>query len=289
MTKYAKIPLSHYSILINGLGTAQNAQEPTKPYYSKFLAFKETDNYTYVAADLTQAYPTTSIDPNGWLTPKPWVLLHRGAPLSFLQSVQRHILFVRKKYFVIHDEMAAASPAKFTILYPILEDNRFTLRTNTAAFSYASNVRKATGVDADAPDVLVEGQFLNDPASIDILDMTGTNVYSNPITGEDYDNSADALKYRRAHVLWVNSHEYVRKFQFTTVIYPVKPGGPAPTITRLDDLTVEVNSGPDHDVISFDDKTKFPATLIVDLTDMGLQNDSTLPDDFIGPRSLRVK
>jgi hypothetical protein len=53
-----------------------------------------------------------------------------------------------------------------------------------------------------------------------------------------------------------------------TVIYPVKPGTAAPTITRLDDYTAEIVDGSDRDVISFDPETKQHATLIVNLAEI---------------------
>jgi hypothetical protein len=48
-----------------------------------------------------------------------------------------------------------------------------------------------------------------------------------------------------------------------SVIYPVKWGASAPTITRLDDDTVRVQNEAETDVISFNGNTN--ATLIVDL------------------------
>jgi hypothetical protein len=48
------------------------------------------------------------------------------------------------------------------------------------------------------------------------------------------------------------------------VIYPVRPGDAPPDITRIDDLTVEVRSGPERDVISFRRDAAASATLVVD-------------------------
>jgi hypothetical protein len=256
MTGYAKVPWCHYSLLVNGLGEAQPEKAPILPYYCKFIGFEDTSNYTYVAADATAAYPHTPFSIGGWLIPNQFLASGEGTgALAFVQKVQRHVLFMRRKYVVLYDDLASLEPATYTWLYHVMPNN-LQLNTNNMSFTY-------TVTNNYGGNVLVEVAHIATPQALDVLDETGTNVYTNPFTGEnDYALTAGGW-FPRANELWFSNINPATNFHFMTVIYPVPPGAAAPQITRLDDYTVAVTNGTEADVISFDPNTKFPATTII--------------------------
>jgi hypothetical protein len=256
MTPYAKIPYCHYSLMVNGLGTVQPNGSPVVPYYSRFLAYKETEGYTYVAADGLNAYPRTNFTPWGYLMPASFSQFHAGAPLAALEKVNRHILFMRKKYFVIYDDMASAQESTFTWLYHVLP-NTVTLDAGNAAFTY-------TVPNSSGGNVKVQVVHITDPAALQVRHLTGLEVASNPITGENYYASGDNI--HRASALWISNKSPIKQFHFLTVIYPSKPDSPMVQIQRLDDFTVKVINGSEEDVISFDGDTTQAATVIVDVS-----------------------
>lgn len=273
MSAYAKIPLCHYSLLVDGLGTAQPMRGQNRPCFSRIFAFKDSPDYTYVAADGTAAYPQVDFTPGDWLRPATWGQLHGGGPLAYVTKVRRHILFVRKKYFVVFDELESEQPATFTWLYHILEDT-LDLSTANSSFRYTSNTIKYTSDDPESvtvPDVPVHVSHIANRQDLEWLDLTGDQVRSNPITGEDYLNDGDS--HHRAHALWVSNKTPTNKFHFMTVIYPVKPGTAeqALSIQRRDDYTVEVECEGESDIVSFNAETAdgHGATLVVDLQAMG--------------------
>lgn len=268
MTSYSKIPMSHYCLMVNGFGPACDMYEPHKETLGRFIAWEDTPDYTYVAADLTQSYPREPISPGGWLTPQVWATLNSTNPLPTLSKVQRHLLFMRQKYFVLCDLMESTNAATLTMLYHVLETN-LTLNAGTASLDYVSNVKKFLSVNTNAPDVNVAVRWINAPATLGITNLTGLDICKNPFTGEDYYTASDPAIYHRAAALWVSSKNPSTNFHILTVIYPYRAADPAPTITRLDDYTVEVDDGVDDDVVSFDPATAFPATLIVDLPALG--------------------
>jgi hypothetical protein len=258
------------------LGTVQPQNAPNRSVYSKIIAFQESTNFTYVLGDGTDAYPRLSFSPSGYIMPAQFATLHSGGALSSLKKVQRHFLFMRKKYFVIFDDLESTTPAKYSWLYHVLE-NTLSMNTNNASFQYTNNTVRATayttnlaelfyatGVSSFPPDVTVQVTQMGRPQDLEMLDLTGTNVCSNPITGENYYDVSDTL-HPRAHAIWVSNKVLQTKFHFMTVIYPVKPGTAPPVINRLDDFTAEITNGSEHDVISFDSQTTQPVTLVVDL------------------------
>ena len=289
MTPYGKSPMCHYSLLVDGLGMA-NSPYPTDPFLSRVVAFRETPDYTYCAADGTNSYARTPRALAGWLWPGTYTKLHAPGPLSYLKKVRRHLLFVRKKYFVMLDDLETDKPARFSWLYhiPLLyrirdgvkppKYERLTIKqleprdslkldASPCSFKYiASNVYPFAEMPDTVVNVPVHVAHLARVGDLELLDLKGEKVASNPFTGEDYYKHSDT--YKRPHALWVTNKKPETKWRFLTVIYPQKPGGPAPEIKRLDDWTVEVTCGDEKDVISFDPKTKHPATLIVDLPAM---------------------
>jgi hypothetical protein len=243
--EYNKIPESHNSLLVNGVGVA-----PTffTPLPGRIFAFKTTPDYTYCAGDGLNLYPATTI--------------------AILNKVRRHMIMVRNKFFVIFDEMEAKQPARFSWVYHLLEDNLKLDPATPGTFSYQrtkSAVTLENNYVYPGKPVSVYVSHIASPAGVEVLDQSGDKRTTNPITGQSFPIPPGARSDYRTHAVWVSNKTPEMKVHFMTVIYPVKQGSVAPTITRLDDLTAEVTCGAEKDVISFDPKTRFPATLVVDL------------------------
>lgn len=260
-SSYGKHTMAHYTALIDGYGTCQPQPAPIWDYYSKFIAFTNTADYTYVSADLTRAYPTVPFHQGGgWLYPYNSAV-YENAPLSKLTKAQRHILFMHKKYFVIFDDLVTSSPAVFSTVYHIQEPTLTNL--SGASFDYtATNI-----LNPASPVVRVFVRQIVDAGLLTVTNAVGIPyVAINPITGENKYSSTYGSP--RANAIWTTSSSSVTNFHFLTIIYPFLDGGAEPTITRLDNYTVQVENG-DTDVISFDPDTVEAATLIVDAPAIG--------------------
>jgi hypothetical protein len=279
MNQFGRAGWDHYSLLVNGIGQCQPLGAPVVPYYSKFIGFEDTSNYTYVAADATAAYPHSNFAPGGWLIPPQFAAVETGAPLAFVQKVQRHILFMRRKYFVMYDDLQSLEPATFTWLYPVYP-NTLVLSTNSTNISFSYTCTNLTGGT-----VTVEVAHIAMPQYLGLLDENGTNVACNPVTGENYWLTGGNW-YPRAHTLWVSNTMPATNFHFMTVIYPVPPGAALPQITRVDDYSVAVTNGAEGDVISFDPGTTLPATMIINepaIAAAGACNDVTVTTNIVAP------
>ncbi|MCM8797016.1 MAG: InlB B-repeat-containing protein [Candidatus Omnitrophica bacterium] len=256
---YGKIPLSHYTLLIDGLQMADDGTARL-PYFNRIFAFKDTADYTYVAADGTNAYPRSVFSPAmSDVSDLQYFNLHYRGPLSYLKKVHRHILFMHKKYFIVYDDLEtdAERPATFSWVYHILEDD-LRLDASTASFNYRATNRykydSATFATTPPPltsvDVYVT-QVHQPQTGWDVRDMRGRQVRSNPLTGEDYFYSGNNSKYYNSHSLFVSNREKTSKFHFMTAIYPKRSGQTQPQIVRLDDYTVAVTDDGSYDIIRF--------------------------------------
>jgi hypothetical protein len=201
------------------------------------------------------AYPHAPARPGSWWGRIGEVYSQRD--LSYLTRVNRHILFVRGKYFVVLDDLAAARPSQWTWLYHVLSTDSFDLDKTSGSLRYVIG------------DVPVHVTQLLGSGSLDVQDLQGDGGFKNPLTGEDYkDQHGAAAPERRfvaAHNLWLTTKDKHAAWRFLSVIYPVQPGADAPKIEQIDDLTIRVTAGKQVDVISFDGRTKQPADIIVDL------------------------
>ena len=255
---------------INGIGQTETEEQPMSPAVARITAFTNAPDYVYVAADGTEAYPHQPFlydygaganGPQGWLMGT-FGGLNANAPLAYVSAVHRELLFEHRKYFVIYDTIQCTNgPVNtFSWVYHVLENTVGNL--NAGSFQYSSFVWgfSGNGISGFTPNgnQIQTYVFQNDdPKEVTSSDMAGTNVYVNPITGENYyaaavwDQINGTGNTPSAHTVWVNNTVPTNKFHFMTVIYPVPPGGVAPTFTRLDDDTVQVVDGTNADVIQF--------------------------------------
>ncbi len=255
-TPYAYSTMSHNSILVDGLGQAQLRSGQNIPYHGRIMAFRKADDVAYWCGDATMSYPREAQARVHW-----WGRLddvYERMSLEHVTRVNRHVLFVRDRYFVILDDLEARQPSLWTWLYHVLESDRFDLDEHSGSFSYTIG-----GVDVKVTHLVGAGE-------VDASDRRGELGYINPITGEDYsDNEGSGggrtPELKAEHNVWVTTREPHERWRFLSVVYPVPPGGQAPVIERLDDLTLKVTWGDDVDRISFDAGTQHDANIIVDL------------------------
>ncbi len=245
--------MSHNAILVDGLGQAQPRQ--AIPEFSRIIAFAQRGDTTYWCGDATMAYPHSPARPGSWWGRVGEVYSQRD--LSYLTRVNRHVLFVHKRYFVILDDLAAAQPAQWTWLYHVLSADSFDFDKDSGSVRYVIG-----GVPVSVTQLLGSGQ-------LDVQDQQGDDGFRNPLTGEDYKDQhgagAPVRRFVAAHNLWLTTRDKHPTWRFLSVIYPVAPGAAAPQIERLDDLTIRVSADGRTDVVSFDPRTKQPATITVDL------------------------
>ena len=252
--------MSHNTILVDGLGQAQPRGPQKTPVFSRLIAFHRDSSLTYWCGDATLSYPRERFQPREW-----WGRLselYEQRDLSHLRRANRHVVFMRNKYFVMLDDLEAAEPAKFTWLYHILPEGDLMLDADTGSFSYR------------VEDVRVEITHLLGAGQLDIQDMRGTQGFINPLTGEDYTEDRGRARGEREmiaeHNLYLTTRTPQARWRFLCVIIPIPPGQ-ADTerkVERLDDLTVRVTAFGNTDVISFDPDTSHPATLRIDLPEI---------------------
>jgi hypothetical protein len=246
--QYSHVSWAHYSLCVNGMGQYQNPDEPTHPYYARILAFTNAPDYTYCAADGTECYPVDvrneGID-HALGCPVAYAnLAVTNPPLSFLKGVQRQLLFQHHRYFVVYDTLTGTSNVTYSMLYHILEPTMANL--NGGSFTYTVTNQWTGG----NPVTVYVAQMVP-PSALNVIDLTGTNVQSNPFTGENEWGDGGSSVMPRHDALWISNKNRTNNFHFMTVIYPVAPGGTVPTITTLDDSTVSITDNGTNDVISF--------------------------------------
>lgn len=279
MLPYGKVPMAHYSLMVNGIGQGQ-ALIQSNSVYNRIFAYAATSNYVYAAADGTASYPTNVFNiAGGWLYPQLYFNAENGGPLVGLTKVIRHVLFMRDRgYFVVYDDLADNNAVTYSWLYHVLENTVTNPSTavfpNTLTFSYSSDTLKVTGLAGDRagntnwPPVSVYVSHIANAAGLSWTNMTGTHVRQNPITGDDYYALGSSGQGVRTNCLWISNASPTTNFHFLTVIYPVKPGDSAPSITRLDDYTVAVTNAGAGDVIGFNTNSSFAGqvTLMVNVS-----------------------
>lgn len=219
-------PMMRNMVMVNGLGEVSQLSTPNTPFYNRIYAYEKTPDLVYVAADGTNGYPTrpniyTDYGHDIYNAIQDDYPYYANSPLAGLEKVQRHLLFVKNKYFVIYDDLQSSVPYTYSWLYHILASpmttpntlpSSLSLSTSTASFSYVSNIEKfwfafgnalasenvpgvvwrglssmtALSNETPPPDVPVFVKQMEDPGELKIQDLTGNARDENPITGENY-------------------------------------------------------------------------------------------------------
>jgi hypothetical protein len=248
--------MSHNTILVDGLGQFQGRSAQSAPVIARLIAFQQSDTVTYWCGDATLAYPRTPGEVKHW-----WGGLddiYKTRDVSHLTRFNRHVLFVRNKYFVMLDDLEATKPTQFTWLYHIQPEGPFNLNAHSGSFTY-----QLDSVKVDVVHLLGTGQ-------LDIHDMQGADGLKNPLTGEDYTSDWKKREgdkpFTVAHSLFLTNKKPQTHWRFLSVILPAPLGtSTQPKIERLDDLTIKVTAFGQTDIISFDPNNKHNATIAIDL------------------------
>ena len=243
-TGYAKHPMYYNGLLVNGIGM-MNPESPADPYYSRIIEFTNTQSFTYVAGDITKGYNRSNYDTTGLENMTFPFYTYATNQVPYVSGVQRHVVFPHKKYLVIYDQMQTAIPATFQWLWHVLEPTTVVNPTN-CSFTYTCTN------EYNGSNVTVYVQHIVNPALMTVTNLAGTSYCKyNPFTKENYlgaDN--DTGPYCNGSI-WAYNNAPTNNWHFLTVVYPVKWGDAAPTITRIDDYTVKVETHGISDTISF--------------------------------------
>ena len=266
-TAYTLNTIGHYGLLIDGLTQNQvfEFSHGWDDSFANIVAFEETDDYIYVSGDATMSYPHQTF-PNARKFGLDIYFAGGGnRDASHLEKMRRHMIMMRDKYFVILDECEASVPSQFTWIYHVKDPNWTWTDVSKPEFMY------------EVGDVDVYMKHIGNANDLDIdtwiEDEDDPNhLHINPITGETFPDSSWTPSTSRLppapRKLWISNKNLATTHNFLTVIYPVDNGGPAPTITRINDLTVQVSDGVTTDIITFDPTQASGATVYIDLADL---------------------
>jgi hypothetical protein len=273
---YAKHPMYYNGLMVNGIGLMNPASPPSDAYYSRIIAFTNAPNFTYAAGDITKGYNRSNYNTGGLGNMTMPFYTYPTNQVPYVSSVQRHVLFPHKKYLVIYDQMQTTQAATFQWLWHIWEPTAL-VNTNGCSFTYTcTNVYNGSNV-------AVYVQHVVDPSLMALKHEVGTNLSKfNPFTGENYFGKDNDLGPFYNSTVWAYNRTPTTNWHFLTVVFPVKWGQPAPTITRVDDYTVHVQQGADDDVIIVDASTS-PPTFSLNLSGPTLG-----PSHLSPPSNLRV-
>jgi hypothetical protein len=265
---YRKHPMYNSAmVFVDGIGVRGGVYaNPVAPWYSRFTAFTNCDDFTYVASDTTKSYPLTNLtnvqfDRDYW----PFYSYATNAR-PYLASMNRHILFPHKKYLVLYDAMTTSQPAKFQWLWHYLEPTG-SVNPSTCSFSYTCT--NLTGGSGNVTVYVVP--FVN-PSQMTLTSLPGpNNAWFNPFTSERYDDGQFTYltEPRYNGNIWVQNTTPATSWHFGWVVYPVKPGGAPPTITRINDYSVRIQCDGNDDTITIDPNTS-PTTFSLNLTGANL-------------------
>lgn len=272
---YAKHPMYYNGLMVDGIGL-MNPSPPKEPLYAYLLAFTNAPNFTYAAGDITKAYNRSNYNTPGLGNMTMPFYTYPTNQVPYVSSVQRHVLFPHKAYLVLYDQMQTTTNATFQWLWHIAEPTSV-VDTNNCSFTYTcTNIYNGSNVT-------VYVQHIVNPALMGLKNEAGTNLAKfNPFTGENYYGLDNDTGPFYNSTVWVYNKTPTTNWHFMTVIFPVKWGQPAPTITRVDDYTVHVQQGAINDTISVNGSTS-PPTFTLDL------NGPTLgPTHLSPPSNLRV-
>jgi hypothetical protein len=255
---YAKHPMYYNGLMVNGIGM-MNPVPTMEPVYSYILGFTNTPNYTYVGGDITKGFNITNYDTGsvGNMTYPFYTYFTNQVP--YVSGVQRHVLFPHKQYLVIYDQLQTTTNATFQWLWHVGEPTAVVNQANLSFMYTCTN-------HYNNSNVTVYVQHIVNPSLMTFTNIVGTKLSKfNPFTGENYyglDN--DNGPYYNSTV-WAYNRVPTNNWHFMSVIFPVKWGQPAPTITRVDDYTVKVQQGAINDTISINPTTPTP-TFSLNLT-----------------------
>lgn len=183
----SKLPWLHYAPLYNGLGPIRHGIETSDGVAAKIIAYTNSGYFIYVAVDGRQAFPLAPAIGGaaygasfaGYNTPIP------------LTTMQRHLLYVRNKYWVILDDWAAGTAATYSFVWHVPRQSlNLAADGDLGTFSYEST----NGYSGQRIKVMAQSFLAPEYLSFTNLGYeivtNGTQrsvpALVNPVTGEDY-------------------------------------------------------------------------------------------------------
>jgi hypothetical protein len=218
---YRKHPMYHNCLLVDGIGTWL-PQRPLHDWFSRLIAWTNTDAFTYVAMDITRAFNRSNFTIGGYNLNNAAVNFYSTHKVPHVSLVERHIVFPRKKYWVIFDRLQTTSNATFTWKWNVLEPtavvNTNTVvgaNTNSWGFSYSCTNHY------NGSNVFVFVGHVSDPGALSVIHLAGTDYARyNPITGEDYGATDGDPNPRWNHTIWVSNSTKTTNWHFLSVVFP---------------------------------------------------------------------
>jgi hypothetical protein len=285
---YAYVSDSSPTLFVNGYGYSGNrgnglyGYSPTIPVHASICNFKSSGtDFVYACADGTGLF-TNAYHPLNTLVKK----------------VKRHVLFVRSKYWVVHDEFEATSPSTFAFRWLVPWVFRYDVTDNTLAnevltsrphligsnslamgtngFAYVAGNYADAGFQ-NPPRVPVHVQFANATNTYGVFNARGINNLGGGGTGVIGTSSTNStlnpflnrtyptLNPDRAVGMWVTNRFPSTQWSLTTVIVPQQPGVAAPVFQRIDNNTIVVTYDGVTETNTFGTNYTGAATFIVDL------------------------
>ncbi|MFO7948296.1 MAG: DUF4962 domain-containing protein, partial [Armatimonadota bacterium] len=241
--RHADATMSHNSVLVDGIGQDFNQRNPQTERAGRIIAWHEEPGLVYWCGDATPAYAETA---------------------PHLERFLRHVLFIDDECFVIVDDLQVADdhdPSRFSWLYHAHQDVPVEIDEENASFSF-------TVEDTD-----VTVRHVLNGGDLQIMNLRGEDGYKNPITGTDMLAAAKGSversplrKFRGEPVynnLWVNSPP-AHQWQFLSAILPSRAEEEGPSVRRINDRTIELQTSSGTKRICFGDPGDANVDIVVD-------------------------
>lgn len=232
--QYSRSTMSHNTILVDGVGQYQDRCFIKHSRAGFIAAWYHKPSIVYWIGDATNAYES----------------------VPYLNRFRRHVLFVRKKYFIIFDDLQTNSnhPSNFQWLYHIEPDAD--LAFDKEDFEWTYQIGRTC----------VKLKHIYKTNELHYEDRQGLDGLVNPITGEDYRENYYLIEGGRLlnHNLWISNLTPKSKYNFLAAIFPYKSSESEPLITKLDDLTLMVEYKGKRDTISFDINSSHNPNIVID-------------------------
>jgi hypothetical protein len=183
-SSFSKVSFNSYIPAFNGYGLMYN-NDQLYPYCSRIIAFTNASEFTYAAVDGKHSFPWTTFNQDsGMLTSMgTYNARHRNGEAAALQMINRHVLYRRSplKYFLIYDDWAAETNSIYSFIYHVPSASyNYTFDAANGRFSYVVT-NETTGSNCT---VIVKS--MGDPSTLVITNLQGTNIWLNPVTGDNY-------------------------------------------------------------------------------------------------------
>ncbi|MCP5110368.1 MAG: hypothetical protein GY953_05995, partial [bacterium] len=232
--RFANSSMSHNTVLINGRG--QESDQGEAQFSARLAAYQDADHYVYMAGDASVAYGDAG-----------------------LRRFIRHVLFVRGRYFVVYDDLAASKPSTWQWLYHLNAEAGF-------------QILEPAGFHLEPGDAGIAVHHIAHTERLKIDNRAGDRGRRNPVINEAYPMAVAKTLHPRisddmlyANHIWVTTSEPTTEHQFLAVLYPHRKGEKPGKVRRISDHALAVTT-PDGktDLIAFGEPVP-GTTMVVDV------------------------